>query len=47
MADLPGETWARFAVWLVAGLVIYFVYGRRHSRLQRGEVSAGEAELEP
>ena len=47
MADLPAETWGRFLVWLVAGLVIYVFYGRRHSRLQRGEVSAGEAELEP
>src|SRR5215218_3473120 len=45
MADLPAETWLRFLVWLVAGLVIYFAYGRRHSRLQRGQVSAGEAEL--
>jgi APA family basic amino acid/polyamine antiporter len=47
MADLPRETWERFVIWLVVGLVIYFFYGRRHSRLQRGQVSAGEAELEP
>jgi APA family basic amino acid/polyamine antiporter len=37
MSRLEFETWARFVGWLVLGLVIYFVYGRTHSRLQRGE----------
>jgi len=32
MLNLPGETWVRFVVWMVLGVVIYFVYGRRHSR---------------
>jgi len=36
MAQLPFTTWVRFGLWLLAGLVIYFVYGMRHSRLQRG-----------
>ncbi|GAA1632196.1 amino acid permease [Georgenia ruanii] len=30
---LHWETWVRFAVWLVIGLIIYFTYGRRHSLL--------------
>ena len=30
---LPIETWIRFVVWLVLGLVIYFSYGYRKSRL--------------
>jgi basic amino acid/polyamine antiporter, APA family len=34
MIDLPGDTWLRFVVWLVLGLVIYTFYGRRHSRLR-------------
>ncbi|MEV6110317.1 amino acid permease [Streptomyces sp. NPDC051940] len=33
MLNLPAETWIRFAVWMVLGVVIYFVYGRQHSRL--------------
>jgi APA family basic amino acid/polyamine antiporter len=32
MLNLPGETWARFAVWMVIGAVLYVGYGRRHSR---------------
>src|SRR3954447_4109204 len=37
MSRLPFVTWVRFFVWLAVGLVIYFIYGRTHSRLQRGE----------
>jgi APA family basic amino acid/polyamine antiporter len=33
MLSLPIETWYRFVIWLVIGLVIYFFYGVRHSRL--------------
>ena len=33
MLNLDVLTWIRFAVWLVIGLVIYFAYGRTHSRL--------------
>ncbi len=36
MAGLPLVTWERFILWLLAGLVIYYVYGRRQSRLAHG-----------
>ena len=37
MTKLEAVTWYRFFGWLAVGLVIYFLYGRRHSRLQRGD----------
>jgi basic amino acid/polyamine antiporter, APA family len=33
MAYLPFITWMRFLVWQVVGVSLYFLYGRRHSRL--------------
>jgi len=42
MYDLGWQNWVRLVVWLVIGLVIYFSYGRHHSRLGRelrGEIS--------
>jgi APA family basic amino acid/polyamine antiporter len=33
MMGLPGVTWIRFVLWLLAGLALYFLYGMRQSRL--------------
>ncbi|WP_245537334.1 APC family permease [Thiocystis violascens] len=33
MLNLPLVTWLRFGLWLALGLVIYFMYSRRHSAL--------------
>ena len=35
MLGLPGETWIRFGVWLVIGIVLYLAYGYRHSRIRQ------------
>jgi APA family basic amino acid/polyamine antiporter len=36
MSGLPVDTWARLVIWMAIGLVIYFLYGRRHSKVQLG-----------
>src|SRR5207249_4034529 len=33
LVSLSGRTWARLGIWFVVGLVVYFLYGVRHSRL--------------
>lgn len=35
MYSLPAATWARFLLWMGLGLLIYFLYSRRHSVLAR------------
>jgi len=35
MAFLDYMTWLRLGVWLLLGLLIYFLYSRHHSHLQR------------
>ena len=34
MVGLPRQAWERFAIWLAVGLVFYFAYGYRRSRLK-------------
>jgi APA family basic amino acid/polyamine antiporter len=36
MSGLPVDTWARLVIWMAIGLAIYFLYGRRHSKVQLG-----------
>ena len=46
MLNLTTLTWVRFLVWLVIGVVIYLIYGRRRSRLvgeQRQRGGAADA----
>ncbi len=33
MYSLPSESWFRLIVWMALGVILYFVYGRRHSKL--------------
>jgi APA family basic amino acid/polyamine antiporter len=44
IVSLPWVTLVRFVVWLVIGLVIYFLYSRHSSRLQQEEVEYREAD---
>jgi APA family basic amino acid/polyamine antiporter len=39
MSSLPAATWERLLVWMILGLVIYFAYGKSHSKLARAEGS--------
>ena len=36
MLALPGSTWIRMVVWTALGLLVYALYGRRHSKLRAG-----------
>jgi APA family basic amino acid/polyamine antiporter len=47
MLSLPVLTWIRFFVWLVIGLVIYFLYGVGHSRLRRGVDEGATEDIVP
>ncbi|WKW45988.1 amino acid permease [Myroides sp. JBRI-B21084] len=37
MASLPIESWERLAIWLGIGLIIYFAYSKKHSKLNRNK----------
>ncbi|MGW7787118.1 amino acid permease [Streptomyces tricolor] len=49
MYETGWQTWLQFAVFLAVGLLVYGVYGRRHSTLAaaRDEVTPAAAEREP
>lgn len=47
MLNLPAETWLRFAIWMVIGFFVYFLYGRSHSRLGRQQETTVGQVLKP
>ncbi len=46
MFSLPSENWLRLFVWLGIGFVIYFFYGRKHSKLRKLRAAAAVDERE-
>lgn len=46
MGSLSAVTWVVFGVWMAAGLVFYFVYGHRRSRLATTATTATPASPE-
>jgi APA family basic amino acid/polyamine antiporter len=40
MSGLPGDTWLRLVIWMAIGLVVYFAYSRRHSKVQQSAKAA-------
>jgi APA family basic amino acid/polyamine antiporter len=45
MLTLPRDTWIRLVVWMIVGLVIYFVYGVHNSVLGAGKPAPREDDL--
>lgn len=37
MATLPRDTWVRLILWMAIGIIIYFAYGRYHSKINNIE----------
>ncbi len=37
MWSLPRDTWLRLLIWMGLGMAIYFLYSRRHSKLQQAQ----------
>ena len=42
IVSLPLVTLIRFVVWLLIGLIVYFLYSRHNSRLEHGEVAPSD-----
>jgi basic amino acid/polyamine antiporter, APA family len=44
MTELGWTNWFRFAIWLIIGLVVYFFYSYKHSKLHLRDIADGRAE---
>lgn len=47
MLNLPAETWLRFAIWMAIGFLVYFFYGRTHSRLALEQTADADKSTTP
>lgn len=43
MASLPLVSWERLGIWMLIGIVVYFLYGKRHSVLRKEAESSKES----
>lgn len=43
MASLPLVSWERLGIWMLIGVVVYFLYGKKHSVLRK-EIESGKSE---
>ncbi len=35
MASLPIESWERLGIWMLVGVIIYYLYGKKHSKIRK------------
>jgi hypothetical protein len=40
LVEIPAVSWMWFLIWMALGLLIYFLYGQRHSRLNQKQEPA-------
>ena len=43
MLSLPLATWLRLIIWLIVGLLVYYFYGRKHSKVRLMNANADRA----
>ena len=46
MKGLPRQAWERFGIWLAIGLVVYFLYGYRHSRIRNSKLPFSDSKFQ-
>lgn len=42
MASLPIESWERLGIWLLVGVIIYFFYSKKHSKIRNSVKQSGK-----
>jgi len=47
MLNLQTATWIRFGVWMLVGLIVYFGYSVRRSRLAEADGAAAQPRQAP
>jgi len=45
MFSLPSENWLRLLIWMLVGVLIYFLYGRHHSVMARQRLTSCDSNI--